>query len=65
MYKNLLLKYDVFTKERLEIESNYEHLYDCLDAVEVKNSDLDLINKIQNNDENKKIKTLKRCGIFL
>jgi hypothetical protein len=65
MHKNLLFKYDMFTKERLDIESNYENLYDCLDLIERKNSDLNIITKMQNNNENSKIKILKKCGLFI
>lgn len=65
MQKNLVLKYDMFTKERLEIEGDYENLYDCLKDIEKKNSDLNMISKIQNNNENHRIKILKKCGIFI
>ena len=55
----------MFPKERLEIESNYEKLYDCLDIIEKKNKDLEKITKMQNNNEKHRIKILKKCGLFI
>lgn len=65
LQNDLKLKYDYYLKERLGIEKNFNDLYDSLDTIEKKNSDLNQILIIQNNNENAKIKRLKNSGLFI